>query len=81
MNLMELSKAKRKVLHSGWGSPKAGRRTDREQEEKRSGVLVDKRLDTSWHRVLVAQHPATGPLGCIRNSGVREGIVPLCSPP
>ena len=82
-NLMELNKAKCKVLQLGGGNPKHRWRLGREwlwssPEEKDLGVSVDGRLNVSRQCVLEAQK-ANGILGCIKRSATsraREVILP-----
>ncbi|GAB0197822.1 mitochondrial enolase superfamily member 1 [Grus japonensis] len=77
VNCMKFNKAKRKVLHVGWGNPRHNYRLGREWMES----SPEEKLDMSWQRVLTAQK-ANHVLGCIRSSMTsrsREGILPLYS--
>jgi len=83
---MKFNKAKCKVLRMGRNNPKNKYRLDREwiessPEEEDLGVLVDKKLNTTWRCILTAQK-ANHTLGCIKRSmasSSREVILPLYS--
>ncbi|RMB94428.1 hypothetical protein DUI87_29239 [Hirundo rustica rustica] len=82
---LEFNKARWKVLHLGWGSPKHRYRLGRERSEGSSGekdlgVLVDERLDMSWQCVFATQKD--NPILGYTKSGTsrsREGTLPLYS--
>jgi len=85
-NLMKFNKAKCKVLHLGWGSPKYRYRLDREwlersPEEKDSEVSIDERFNVNRQCAFAAQK-ANCVLGCIKRnvtSRLEEVILPLYS--
>ena len=87
VNLMKFNKAKCKVLHMGQGNPEHKYRlgdqwVESSPVEKDLGVLVDKKVNMTWQRVLAAQK-ANLVLGCIiRSMTSRSGevILPLYSP-
>jgi len=70
-NLMKFNKAKCKVLNMGQGNPKHRYRVVREwigrnPEENNLGVLIDKKLNMTGQRVLIAQK-ANCIVGCIKS--------------
>ncbi|GAB0178580.1 hypothetical protein GRJ2_000323300 [Grus japonensis] len=83
-NRMKFNKAKCKVLHMVQGNPKHNYRLGGEwssPEEKDLGVLVDKKLNITWHWAFASQK-ANHVLGCIKRSVTsrsREVILPLYS--
>jgi len=85
VNLMKFNKAKCKVLHTGWDNPKHKCRCSREwiessPEQKALGVLVDEKLNMTWHCALTTEK-ANHILGCIKRSVASRagGILPPCS--
>jgi len=86
VNVTTFNKAKRRVLHMGWGNPWYQNRLGDEgiessPDEKDLGLLVNKKLDMSHQCVLAAQK-ANHILDCIKSSmgsRSREAIPALCS--
>ncbi|KAF4804725.1 hypothetical protein TURU_005067 [Turdus rufiventris] len=79
-NLMTFYKAK---SSQGQDNPKCKYRLDGKwiesnSEEKDQGVLVEEKLNMTWHCALTTQK-ASSVLGCIQGSVAREEIPPFCS--
>lgn len=77
-NLVTFYKAK---FNQGQGNLKYrpdGKRIESSPEEKDLRMVVDEKLNVSWHCVLTAQR-ANSVLGYIQSSVAREEILPLCS--
>ncbi|RMC13111.1 hypothetical protein DUI87_10642 [Hirundo rustica rustica] len=82
-NFLTFYKAK---CNQGQGNPKDksrikmpdGKWIESGPEEKDLTMLVDEKLNVTWHCVLTAQK-ASYVLGCIQSSRAREEILPLCS--
>lgn len=71
-NLMRVSKAKCKVLHTGQGNPQYQYRQgnkwiDCSPVEEDLGILVNDKLSMHWHCAFSSQNPICA-LGCIQNS-------------
>jgi len=85
-NLMKFNKDKCKALHMGWGNLKhkyrlGGEWIESSPEEKRLGVLVDKKLNMT-HQCALAAHKVIHILESIKRSKASrssEGIPPLYS--
>ena len=89
-NLLKFSKAKRKVLHLGWGNAHYQYRlgdddwdwlTQSSSADKDLGILLDEILNMRWQCGLATQK-ANHILGCIKTSVTsrsREVILPLYS--